>query len=253
MEYEAIVQKWRQRNLTKKDDLQRVLSQYAVDFAYHSGKIENDEICLSDVQQIFETGQAQGSSADARTLLEIQNAKKAYLWMLDAWEQKRPITQDFVKELHKTLMQGVYDAAKTARGEQPGAYKRHDYVVGEHETGAPPEDVAQEMQELLEEVQSVAPQHVFTAAAYLHAKLENIHPFADGNGRTGRLLTNYFLLCNGHPPLIVHEQSRTEYYAALGQFDTHLQLGELKTYLKKQLLETWAQEIFCSVKNGMGQ
>lgn len=253
MEYEAIVQRWRQMNFTKKDDLQRVLSQYAVDFAYHSGKIENDDICRRNVYEIFQTGQAQGSSADARTLLEIQNAKKAHTWMLDAWEQKRPITQSFVKELHKTLMQGVYDETKTARGEQPGAYKRHDYVVGEHETGAPPEDVAMEMQELLEEVQFVAPQHVFTAAAYLHAKVENIHPFADGNGRTGRLLTNYFLLCNNHPPLIVHEQSRTEYYTALTQFDTHLQLSGLQTYLKKQLLETWEKETCFSVKDGTGQ
>lgn len=242
MKYEAIVQRWRQRNLTEKEDLQRVLSQYAVDFAYHSGKIENDEIGWRDVYKVFQTGQAPCSNADACTLLEIQNAQKAHAWMLEAWEQKRPITQDFVKELHRTLMQGVYDAAKTARGEQPGAYKRHDYVVGKHETGAPPEDVAQEMQELLEEVQSVAPQHVFTAAAYLHTKLENIHPFADGNGRTGRLLMNYFLLCNNHPPLIVHEQSRTEYYAALNKFDTHLQLSELKTYLKKQLVQTWGQE-----------
>ena len=253
MEYEAIVQRWRQRNLTEKEDLQRVLSQYAVDFAYHSGKIENDGICWRDVYKVFQTGQAPCSNADAHTLLEIQNAKKAYLWMLDAWEQKRAITQDFVKELHKTLMQGVYDETKTARGEQPGAYKRHDYVVGKHETGAPPEDVAMEMQELLEEVQSVAPQHVFTAAAYLHAKLENIHPFADGNGRTGRLLMNYFLLCNNHPPLIIHEQSRTEYYTALNKFDTHLQLSELKTYLKKQLVQTWEKEIFYFVKDGTGQ
>ena len=239
MEYEAVVQRWRQINVTGKEDLQQVLSQYAADFAYHSGKIENASVCWQDVQQIFQTGQAQCSDADARTLLEIQNAKKAHAWMLDAWEQKRPITQDFVKELHKTLMQEVYDEAKTARGERPGAYKLHDYVVGKNETGALPEDVAPEMQELLEEVQSVASQHIFTAAAYLHAKLENIHPFADGNGRTGRLLMNYFLLYNNHPPLIVHEQSRTEYYAALTQFDEHLQLSGLKDYFKKQLVQTW--------------
>lgn len=251
MEYEAIVQRWRQKNLQGKEDLQRVLSQYAVDFTYHSGKIENDHICYRDVERIFQTGQALCSNVDARTLLEIQNAQKAHTWMLDAWKQKRPITQDFVKELHKTLMQGVYDETKTARGEQPGTYKRHDYVVGKNETGAPPEDVAMEMQELLEEVQSVAPQHVFTAAAYLHAKLENIHPFADGNGRTGRLLTNYFLLCSSHPPLIVHEQSKKEYYAALTQFDERLQLSGLKDYLKKQLVQTWGTCF--SVKDGLGQ
>ena len=121
MEYEAVVQRWRQMNVTGKEDLQQVLSQYAADFAYHSGKIENASVCWQDVQQIFQTVQAQCSDADARTLLEIQNAKKAHAWMLDAWEQKRPHQQDFVKELHKTLMQEVYDEAKTARGERPGA------------------------------------------------------------------------------------------------------------------------------------
>ena len=58
------------------------------------------------------------------------------------------------------------------------------------------------MQALLSEIQNISRQDTLAAAAYFHAAFESIHPFADGNGRTGRLLLNYFLVINNHPPLI---------------------------------------------------
>ena len=76
--------------------------------------------------------------------------------------------------------------------------------------GAAPEDVADEMGELLSEIQDVPVQNALTAAAYFHAKFENIHPFADGNGRTGRLAMNYFLVLRDHPPIVIHEEDRKD-------------------------------------------
>ena len=128
-------------------------------------------------------------------------------------------------------------------GERPGEYKHHDYVTGREEVGAAPEDVADEMAELLEELRDVAPEKVLIAAAYFHAKFENIHPFADGNGRTGRLAMNYLLVLNGHPPIVIHEEDRKGYYEALEAWDRAQELDPLRQFLVDQTAKTWQKQI----------
>lgn len=128
-------------------------------------------------------------------------------------------------------------------GERPGEYKRHDYVTGREEVGAAPEDVADEVRELLDELLDVEPENALTAAAYFHAKFENIHPYVDGNGRVGRLAMNYLLVLHGHPPVIIHEEDRKEYYAALEAWDTRQELAPLREFLKRQTKKTWEKQI----------
>lgn len=128
-------------------------------------------------------------------------------------------------------------------GERPGECKRHGYVTGREEVGAAPEDVADEMRELLEELRSVTSETVLTAAAYFHAKFENIHPFADGNGRTGRLAMNYLLVLYGHPSIIIHEEDRKKYFAALETWDARQELVPLGEFLKWQTGKTWEKQV----------
>lgn len=99
------------------------------------------------------------------------------------------------------------------------------------------------MRELLEELLDVTPDNALTAAAYFHAKFENIHPFADGNGRTGRLAMNYLLVLYGHPPIIIHEEDRKEYYDALEAWDTRQELVPLQEFLIGQTKKTWEKQI----------
>ena len=109
--------------------------------------------------------------------------------------------------------------------------------------GAAPEDVAEEMAELVAELDDISHEKALTAAAYFHAKFENIHPFADGNGRTGRLAMNYFLVIHSHPPIIIHEEDRKTYYTALEAWDTHQELTPLCSFLKEQTAKTWEKQI----------
>ena len=99
------------------------------------------------------------------------------------------------------------------------------------------------MNDLLSEMVDVPDEKLLIAAAYFHAKFENIHPFADGNGRVGRLAMNYFLVLNNHPPIIIHEEDRREYYASLEAWDTGLDLEPLIDFLKAQTVKTWAKQI----------
>lgn len=141
------------------------------------------------------------------------------------------------------MTKNTYDARRWQLGERPGEYKKHDYVTGREEVGASPEDVAEEVGELLAGLQDVPDGNSLTAAACFHCKLENIHPFADGNGRVGRLVMNYFLLLHNHPPIIIHEEDRRSYFDALEAWDTVQDLLPMIAFLKEQTDKTWQKRI----------
>ena len=178
-----------------------------------------------------------------RTLFEIRNSKEAYEYFLQAFQTRQPLDEAFVRELQRLLTQNTYDTRRYQLGERPGEYKKHDYVTGREEVGAPPEDVAEEMAELLADVQDITEQQALTAAAFFHAKFENIHPFADGNGRTGRLAMNYLLVLHNHPPITVHQEDCKLYYDALEAWDTRQDLLPLKYFLQDQTVKTWYKQI----------
>lgn len=241
--YESAVQLWRQRNIQNDAELAEALNGHSITFAYHSGKIENDKITYHDTREIFEHDGVTSYTGDLRTLFEIRNSKEAYELFLTAFNEKRAVDETLVKEFQFKLTNNTYDTRRYRLGERPGEYKKHDYVTGREEVGAAPEDVAEEMSELLREIQDIPDDKVLTAAAYVHAKFENIHPFADGNGRTGRLLMNYIFILHHHPPVVIHEEDRLGYFNALEAWDTALELDPLIEFLKSQTVKTWQKQI----------
>ena len=176
-------------------------------------------------------------------MFEIRNARDANELLLIAFKEKRPLDEDLIKQFQRRLTLNTYDTRRCQLGERPGEYKHHDHVTGRGEIGASPEDVAEEMRELLMELHGVEAKNALTAAAYFHVKFENIHPFADGNGRVGRLAMNYLLLLLDHPPIIIHEEDRKEYYAALEAWDTDQDLDRMIEFLKEQSVKTWQKQL----------
>lgn len=241
--YEKTITLWRRRNVITGAELAEALNAYCIAFAYHSGKIENEGVSYYDVREVFERDSVTSYTGDLRTLFEIRNAKEANELYLTAFNERRPLDEALIKEFQRLLTQNTYDTRRYQLGERPGEYKHHDYVTGREEVGAAPEDVAEEMAELLAELEDIPREKVLTAATYFHAKFENIHPFADGNGRTGRLAMNYFLVLQSHPPTIIHEEDRKEYYAALEAWDARQELTPLCEFLKWQTVKTWEKQI----------
>ena len=237
--YEKAVRLWQKKNIQTDAELSETLNGHSIAFAYHSGKIENERVTYHDTREIFEHDGVTGYTGDLRTLFEIRNAKEAYELFLCAFRDRRPLDESLILEFQFQLTNNTYDTRRWQLGERPGEYKKHDYVTGKNEIGATPEDVPEEMAELLDELQEVKSEKILTAAAYFHAKFENIHPFADGNGRTGRLLMNYLLLFWDHPPIIIHEEDRRAYYDALEKFDEDQELAPLTAFLREQTVKTW--------------
>ena len=78
-----------------------------------------------------------------------------------------------------------------------------------------------------------------SAAAYLHCRFENIHPFAAGNGATGRVLLNFFLLCRDHPPLVFFSQDKERYLQCLTRYDKTRDPRPFRDFLEEELFKTW--------------
>ena len=207
MKFEEIIDWWKKEKKESKADLATLLDNYKILFAYHSGKIENDSITLHDTREIFENGCVINYTGDLRTLFEIKNQKDSFDFLLDKILQKDEITVEFIQKLHYQLMKGCYDENRYQKGERPGVFKQHDYVTGDG-IGAAPDEVEGELIELLGEVKEAEGGDVMTIAAYLHLRFEEIHPFADGNGRVGRTLLNYYLMTHDYPPLILYSEDK---------------------------------------------
>jgi len=241
-QYQKVLSLWWSYLLESTADLDKYLDSFRILFAYNSGKIENEEITYHDTREIFENGKISGFSGNPRALFEQQNQKLCYEFLKNKIVSKEPLSAGLVKEIHRTLTMGTYDERRyIENNERPGEYKRHDYVTGINEVGSAAENVAADMDALIAEVNAYAGAQVLGAGAYLHARFEHIHPFADGNGRVGRTILNYYLMVSGHPPLIVYDEDKREYYAALQEYEESEAIEPLHDFLRRQCEKTWAR------------
>ena len=72
--------------------------------------------------------------------------------------------------------------------------------------------------------------------------LEQIHPFADGNGRVGRTIMNYYLMTHNYPPAIIYNEDKSPYYLALAVFDKAGEIDGFIQFLKEQTIKTWSKK-----------
>lgn len=244
VQYSRAIELWQSYNIVSANDLDKYLDNFRILFAFHSGKIENDEITYHDTREIFENGKVVNYTGNPRALLEQQNQKLCYEFLKEKIVKKEPLAIDLVKEIHKVLTSGTYDERRyIANQERPGEFKKHDYVTGIHEVGSAVENVENDMRELITETNEYTGDAFLKVATYLHARFEYIHPFADGNGRVGRTIMNYYLMTHNHPPLIVFEEDKRIYYECLQKYDEIEDLNSLYEFFKYETEKTWKKTI----------
>ena len=238
-----VIKFWQAKKIFSVSELASAINGKVISLAYHSGKLENAAITYNDTREIFEHDRVVSYTGDLRTLFEIRNAKDAFDELLGAFEKNLPLDEALICKFHYQLTKNTYDINRWDAGERPGKFKINDYVVGREEAGALPEDVPSEMSELLKEINDYQGEKILKVGAYFHVKFENIHPFADGNGRTGRLALNYFLLQKNNPPVIIHEEDRKKYFEALEAWDKRQALEPMIFFLQEQTVKTWAKNL----------
>ena len=169
--YEQIVAWWQTKNIQTDADLEEAFNGHVISFAYNSGNIENPNVTYHDTREIFEHDGVTRYTGDIRTLFEIRNAKLANEYFFAAFNERKPIDENLIKEIQKRLTLNTYDPLRWKKGERPGEYKKGDYVTGKNETGAWPEDVPDEMQELIEDIGDVDDKNALTAGCKICSRI----------------------------------------------------------------------------------
>ena len=197
--------------------------------AYNSNKIEGSTLTEEQTASLFDTGTLPKSDDyyRAKDIEEMNGHFLMFNKMLDTLDE--PLSQELIKQFHYELKSGVFE--DRANGYAIGDYKQRPNMIGMYKT-VRPEDVAHEMCLLVDWYceQNV---NIFILAEF-HAKYESIHPFQDGNGRTGRLILFRECLKNCIIPVVIEDANRNEYLESLKEFREERSLNELISLFEKE-------------------
>ena len=197
--------------------------------AYNSKKIEGSTLTEEQTASLFDNGTLPKSDDyyRAKDVEEMNGHFLMFNKMLDTIEE--PLTQELIKAFHYELKSGVFE--DRANGYAIGDYKQRPNMIGIYQT-VRPELVEMEMQELLNWYHN---QKIHIAVlAEFHARYESIHPFQDGNGRTGRLILFRECLRNGIPPVVIEDSNRSEYLEALKEYKESSKLDKMVKLFEKE-------------------
>lgn len=222
--------------------------------AHHSTAIEGNTLILREVEQLLEEGRAVGSKA-LKDYMEVLGYGEAAKWVYQqavepkAWEHDELIAVTEVRNVHAIALGKAWEVAPHPEAypdERPGNFRQHD--IQPFAGGMTPPTfplVAAEINGWVGEVNHLKQriesgdlkiEDVPERLAYLHCEFERIHPFLDGNGRTGRLLLNLILIRLGWPPAIILKERRGRYLKALGRADNG-DYGPLAEVIARSVIE----------------
>lgn len=215
--------------------------------AHHSTALEGNTLVLREVRTLLDQGRAVGAKP-LREYNEVRGYADAAQWVYgqalepDIWHNGDLITLNEVRRIHHAAMTPVWDVAPhpdATEREGPGSFREHD-IQPFAEGMTPPSWplVPAQMEQWVADACTLGKQIESTAdlgrplpegLARIHAEFERIHPFIDGNGRSGRLALNLILVRLGYPPIIIMKRQRTTYLSALRRADVgdYGALGEL--------------------------
>lgn len=201
--------------------------------AYNSNKIEGSTLTEDQTAALFEEGFLPASE-DVYRAKDVEEMNGHFLMfnkMLTTIHE--PLSEDLIKAFHYELKAGVFE--DRANGYAIGEYKKRTNTVNNLVT-AHPKDVSTEMKKLMDWYHSIENKALETVAMF-HAQYELIHPFQDGNGRTGRIIMFRECLANGICPFIVQDKNRAAYVTALKKAQTENDYAELVEYLQAEQSE----------------
>ena len=199
--------------------------------AYNSNKIEGSTLTEEQTASLFDNGTLPKSDDyyRAKDVEEMNGHFLMFNKMLDTLDEL--LSQKLIKQFHFELKSGVFE--DRANGYAIGDYKKRPNMIGMYQT-IRPENVQEEMDTLLcwyfgQEVS-------IPVLAEFHARYESIHPFQDGNGRTGRLILFRECLKYGIVPVVIEDTNRNIYLEALKEYREEKTLDKLIGLFEKEQL-----------------
>ena len=195
-------------------EVQRLYEDFMVEYTYNSNAIEGNTLTLRETEMVL-----RGLTVDQKPLkdhLEVVGHKDAFYYVVDLVKEKAEITESIIKQIHSLVL--------ADKPMDKGVYRKIPVrIMGAHHEPVQPYLIEPKMYELLQDYKK-DDRNIAEKLAEFHIRFEGIHPFIDGNGRTGRLLINLELMKSGYPPIDIKFTDRKRYYDA---FDAY--------YVKKDL------------------
>lgn len=239
--YESLRCKY-QALIINKMDREEYTKYNEVLFSTHSCAIEGNSFSVDDTRELKEKGL--GMIPAGKTLFEAFE-------MLDHFEAfeyvmqnaQHPLDEALLKEINKRVT--LHTISYRSPEAIPGEYTTTDMAAGDTVLGDHEQLIAKvpKLLESTEKAIASAAVHPMILAARFHGFYEYLHPFRDGNGRTGRLVSNYILLRSGHPLLIIPSEARQEYISALRMIRTEATDEHLVRFFFKMAMRRMEDEL----------
>lgn len=230
---ENIMKEWNALQPLSDRDREMLSRRFSIDFNYNSNHIEGNTLTYGQTEILLLFGKIVGE-AEVRDVHEM-TASNVGLKMMkeEAVLKETPLTQHFIRTLHKVLLREDYTIYHTLPGGvqtsyviHAGQYKtRPNSVItryGDRFEYASPEETPALMADLVDWYNEAERSGKFTPielAAIFHYRYIRIHPFEDGNGRIARLMVNYILSRHDYPMIVVRSRKKGEYLEALHNAD----------------------------------
>lgn len=210
-------------------EVERLSEQFAVEYTYNSNAIEGNTLTLRETDLVL-----RGLTIDKKPLkdhLEVVGHKEAFDFVRELVKDNIPLSESVIKQIHYLVL--------ADKREDRGVYRKVPVkIMGAHHDSVQPYLIQQKMEQLLEDYKNNT-EHVILKFARFHIEFEAIHPFIDGNGRTGRLLVNLELMRAGFLPIDIKYSDRLAYYNAFDEYHLKHNLGAMAklfaSYVKERL------------------
>ena len=199
-------------------ELERLREEFAVEYTYNSNAIEGNTLTLRETDMVL-----RGMTVDQKPLkdhLEAVGHKEAFDFVCELVKRNEPLTEWIIRQIHYLVLADKKD--------DRGVYRRVPVrIMGAAHEPAQPYLIAPKMEQLLISY-AESNEHIITKLARFHIEFEGIHPFIDGNGRTGRLLVNMELMKAGYPPIDIKFTDRVAYYDAFDEYHVKHNLSAME-------------------------
>ena len=219
---EECFHKMKQIRPLKAEEIAYFNREFSISASHNSNAIEGNTFTYDETKLLIEKGIVTGAHS-LRESEDIVGYKQAFDFLYDAIKNEQAITEEFIKAIHAFVLRGEEDA---------GEYRTIQNYIGSITrvvyTPCSPSQVKEKMNGYVQVLANDFEENIkmaragsinwvdlFHNLAKHHIEFENIHPFIDGNGRTGRLLLTYELICMGLLPVDIRYEERDRYYAAI--------------------------------------
>lgn len=208
-------------------EVERLGEQFIVEFTYNSNAIEGNTLTLRETDMVL-----RGLTIDQKPLkdhMEAVGHKEAFEFISELAKSNTPMSESVIKQLHYLVLADKKD--------DRGLYRRVPVrIMGAKHEPVQPYLIAPKIEQLLDGY-AKGTEHIVPKLARFHLDFESIHPFIDGNGRTGRLLVNFEFMKAGYPPIDIKFTDRVAYYKAFDAYHEKHSISAMEKLFARYLDE----------------